>query len=139
MAALAIALLAAALVWLQPGATPWVYALTWTAATLGGPLLVAALMERGDSLLGRMLSGRVITYLGRRSYALYLWHYVWLTWLRSLGWSGVLLALALSLASAELSWRLVESRFLARKRRMESLRTQSTGVSPHVVALGATG
>jgi peptidoglycan/LPS O-acetylase OafA/YrhL len=139
MAALAIALLAAALVWLQAGATPWVYALTWMAATLGGPLLVATLMERGDSLLGRMLSGRVITYLGRRSYALYLWHYVWLTWLRSLGWTGVLLALALSLASAELSWRLVESRFLARKRRMESLRTQSTGVSPHVVALGATG
>ena len=139
MAALAIALLAAALVWLQAGATPWIYALTWTAATLGGPLLVAALMERGDSLLGRMLSGRVITYLGRRSYALYLWHYVWLTWLRSLGWAGVLLAFALSLASAELSWRLVESRFLARKRRMESLRTQGTGVSPHLVALGATG
>jgi peptidoglycan/LPS O-acetylase OafA/YrhL len=52
---------------------------------------------------------------------------------------GVLLALGLSLASAELSWRLVESRVLARKRRRESLRTQSTGVSPHPVALGATG
>ena len=140
MAALAIALLAAALVWLQPGATPWVYALTWTAATLGGPLLVAALMERGDSLLGRMLSGRVITYLGRRSYALYLWHYVWLTWLRSLGWMGVLLALGLSLASAELSWRLVESRVLARKRRREALPDpEHRRASPHPVALGATG
>ena len=62
----------------------------------------------GGGAVARLLSGTVVTYLGRRSYALYLWHYVWLTWLRSLGWSGILLALGLTLASAELSWRLVE-------------------------------
>ena len=54
----------------------------------------------------------MLTYLGRRSYALYLWHYVWLTWFRSLGRPGIVYALALSLVSAELSWRLVEARAL---------------------------
>ncbi len=48
------------------------------------------------------------TYVGRRSYGLYLWHYVWLTWLAGMGLLGVPLALGASFAIAELSWRLVE-------------------------------
>ena len=115
LTAAALALLATAVVWMQSGDGPWRYSLTWAAATVGGPLLVLALMTGGGAV-ARLLSGTVVTYLGRRSYALYLWHYVWLTWLRSLGWSGILLALGLTLASAELSWRLVEARFLGRRR-----------------------
>jgi peptidoglycan/LPS O-acetylase OafA/YrhL len=61
-----------------------------------------------------------MTYIGRRSYALYLWHYVWLTWLRSLGFSGVLIALLATFTCAELSWRIVESPFLAMKQRLVS-------------------
>jgi len=92
----------------QPSLTA--YCLAWAAATVGGPLLVASVVERPGGRLARLLSTPVLTYLGRRSYALYLWHYVWLTWFRSLGRPGILYALALSLVSAELSWRLVESR-----------------------------
>ncbi len=115
LTASALALLVIAVLWMQRGDGPWRYGLTWTAATVGGPLLVLALMT-GGGWLSRLLSGTVVTYLGRRSYALYLWHYVWLTWLRSLGRTGIALALGLSLASAELSWHLVEARFLARRR-----------------------
>jgi hypothetical protein len=46
-----------------------------------------------------------------------LWHYVWLTWLRSFGLSGVLMALLATFTCAELSWRIVESPFLRLKQR----------------------
>jgi len=111
----ALVLLVTAVLWMQKADGPWRYGLTWTAATVGGPLLVLALVT-GSGGLSRLLSGAVVTYLGRRSYALYLWHYAWLTWLRSLGWTGIVLALGLTLACAELSWHLVEARLLARRR-----------------------
>jgi peptidoglycan/LPS O-acetylase OafA/YrhL len=115
LTATALALLTTAVLWMQDGAGPWRYSLTWTAATIGGPLLVLALLSGDGGPLAALLSGPVVTYLGRRSYALYLWHYVWLTWLRSLGWAGIGLALVLTLACAEASWRLVEARFLTRR------------------------
>jgi peptidoglycan/LPS O-acetylase OafA/YrhL len=93
-----------------------VAAIAWVAASVAGPLLVVAMLDRhrdgGRSVFARALPG----YLGRRSYALYLWHYVWLTWLSSLGLAGVVGALAATLCSAELSWRLVEARALAFRR-----------------------
>jgi peptidoglycan/LPS O-acetylase OafA/YrhL len=80
-------------------------------------MVAAASVEAGA--LWRALSGRTLTYIGRRSYALYLWHYVWLTWLRSLGLIGVAGALVASFACAEASWQLVERRALAHKRRLD--------------------
>ena len=117
----ALVLIGASLLWLHDGTDPLGYSVGWVAATIGGPLLVVALVMGRHGWVGHLLSGPQLTYLGRRSYALYLWHYVWLTWLRSLGWSGVGLALLLSLVSAELSWRLVEARFLGHRRADRSI------------------
>jgi peptidoglycan/LPS O-acetylase OafA/YrhL len=88
------------------------------------------------------LPGRVMGYLGRRSYALYMWHYVWLTWLRNLGRPGIVLALAASLASAELSWRLVEAPALRLKRRFTPRQPETAAAvasATHPPARPATG
>ena len=94
-----------------------VYFAAWTAASFAAATLIATLVEGRAHTIGTLLSGKVIGYLGRRSYALYLWHYVWLTWFRDLGGIGVLVAFGATLASAEASWRLVEARFLRYKPR----------------------
>ncbi len=102
---------------------------TWVAISLASGLLVLCLLGPPAPDRRSFLSGPLLTYLGRRSYALYLWHYVWLTWFHDLGRPGVLLALAASLASAELSWRLVERPALACKARF--------AVRPPVAGAGA--
>ncbi|TAN22520.1 MAG: acyltransferase [Actinomycetota bacterium] len=82
--------------------------MAWPLTALACATTIIYLVERPDTLLGRIATGRVIKYLGKRSYALYLWHYVWLTWFRSLGFPGIAAGLIMSLITAELSWRLVE-------------------------------
>jgi peptidoglycan/LPS O-acetylase OafA/YrhL len=94
-----------------------VYGTAWIAVSVAAPLMVVALVDRPRQRPS-WLASPAMTYIGRRSYALYLWHYVWLTWLRSLGFSGVLIALLATLTCAELSWRVVESPFLRMKRRL---------------------
>ncbi len=89
----------------------------FVAVTILAPILIAVLLWAPGSMIGRLLSHPVAVYIGKRSYALYLWHYVLLTWLYGLGFVGELAALAASFACAELSWRLVESRALAMKDR----------------------
>ena len=90
----------------------------WIVSTLAAPLLVVAAASLETGLVRRLLSGRTLTYIGRRSYALYLWHYAWLTWMHSLGLLGVGVALAASFLCAEFSWRLVESRALSLKSKL---------------------
>jgi peptidoglycan/LPS O-acetylase OafA/YrhL len=92
------------------------FLLAFSAVTIVSPVLVLAIMGTGPGVR-RLLSHPVLVYVGQRSYALYLWHYVWLTWLRSLGFPGVVGALAATLVCGELSWRLVEARALAHKAR----------------------
>jgi peptidoglycan/LPS O-acetylase OafA/YrhL len=94
-----------------------VYGSAWVVASLAAPLMIMALV---DSRAGTtsLLSHPIVTYIGRRSYALYLWHYVWLTWLRGLGLVGVALALVATLACAELSWRVIETPALRLKGRL---------------------
>ncbi len=96
-----------------------VYGMAWIGASIAAPLMVVALIDRPRDKAS-WLASPVVTYVGRRSYALYLWHYVWLTWLRSLGFSGVLLALLATFICAELSWRIIESPFLSLKHRFIS-------------------
>ncbi|MDA8392137.1 MAG: hypothetical protein M0Z87_04905, partial [Actinomycetota bacterium] len=48
----------------------------------------------------------------------YLWHYVWVTWVHGIGWLRIPVVVALSFATAELSWQLVEKRALAVKRNL---------------------
>ena len=89
----------------------------WISVSLASGLLVVAVVS-GDP--GGRPGGAVVpilSYLGRRSYGLYLWHYVWLTWLAGFGFAGTFMALGASLVCAELSWQLVERRALAFKAR----------------------
>jgi peptidoglycan/LPS O-acetylase OafA/YrhL len=68
--------------------------------------------------------------VGRRSYGLYLWHYVWLTWLAGLGLLGVVLALGASFTTAEISWHLVERPALSLKHRFSPTRTGAPRSTP---------
>jgi peptidoglycan/LPS O-acetylase OafA/YrhL len=78
-------------------------ALIWSACTHAGPVLGNALLR----------------WVGRRSYAVYLWHYPLILVVRniagpSLSWGC--LSVALAFACAEASWRLVESPVLRQNR-----------------------
>jgi peptidoglycan/LPS O-acetylase OafA/YrhL len=72
----------------------------------------------GRGALPKLLCTPVMRWLGKRSYALYIWNYVWATWTHPLPASwGIPLGVAASLLSAELSWRYVESPALRFARR----------------------
>ncbi len=90
--------------------------LAWVACTVAGGFLVLAVTVAEQGWVHRLLSHRALGYLGSRSYALYLWHYVWLTWLAGFGLVGIAGAVLASLLCAEVSWQLVERRFGPRRR-----------------------
>ncbi len=92
-----------------------VFTSTWVAVSAAAGLLVVALLDAPRR--AAIVTSPVATYVGRRSYGLYLWHYAWLTWLAGMGLAGVPIALGASFLSAETSWRLVERPALARKAR----------------------
>jgi peptidoglycan/LPS O-acetylase OafA/YrhL len=80
--------------------------------------LMLPMLVEGRGAVARVLSSPPMRWLGRRSYALYLWNYVWATWTHGLGlWPGVPLGVAATIASAELSWFLVERPVLRARRR----------------------
>lgn len=97
------------------------FTVTWIAVSVAAGLLVVAFLGDRPRSRNSIVDSPVATYVGRRSYGLYLWHYVWLTWLASLGLLGVSLALLATFATAEVSWRLVERPALSLKRRFSSL------------------
>ncbi|MHB8190684.1 MAG: acyltransferase family protein [Ferrimicrobium sp.] len=111
---------------LGPATAEQAFIATWIVCAVAAPLLVASAASMETGLFVRALSSKTITYIGRRSYALYLWHYVWLTWFRSLGLAGVALALMASFACAELSWRLIEAPALSFKTRFAASPTTSS-------------
>jgi len=115
-----------------------VFLARWYACTAAAPMVVVAAASVEAGVVWRALSGRALTYIGRRSYALYLWHYVWLTWLRSLGLVGVAGALVASFACAEASWQLVELRALAHKRRLDPPTRPAPRASTTPSAAGAS-
>ncbi len=96
------------------------FAVAWVVATVAGPLLVVTMVQQTGGLAHRVLTHRVAIYVGKRSYALYLWHYLFLTWFNDLGDVGVAVAFAASCAAAELSWRFVESPALRMKQRFSA-------------------
>jgi peptidoglycan/LPS O-acetylase OafA/YrhL len=72
--------------------------------------IVPYLADHPTSIMGRALSFRPLTWVGKRSYALYLWHYLWATWTHPLPLSyGMPLGVAGALMCTFLSWRYVEA------------------------------
>lgn len=82
--------------------------LAWPLTSVACAVAVIYMVEMPHSRGGKWALHPVMQYIGKRSYGLYLWHYVWLTWFRGLGLLGVVMALGMSVLSAEMSWRLVE-------------------------------
>ena len=103
---------------------------TWVAVSVAAGLLVIAYLGNGRARHAGMVESPLATYVGRRSYALYLRHCVWLTWLASLGLLGVPFALGASFATAEISWQLVERPALSLKRQFSSITTASPNSVP---------
>lgn len=85
-------------------------AVVTVAAVSGRPLRATALLRRPW-----------LMHLGRRSYAIYIWSYLFATWLHPLGALGVAPGVVAALVAAEVSWHLVERRALALKARMSRL------------------
>jgi len=91
--------------------------------------LVSTAAFDAHSWLSRSLSNPVLTYIGRRSYGLYLWHYPFAFWLLDLSQAvQVPLAFAVTFAAAELSYHLVERPALRLKSRLG--KPQSTDTEP---------
>ena len=81
-------------------------------AALCSVAIITHILDGGGALIATVLGSRPLVWLGRRSYAIYIWHYPFACWLHRIPDSiGVPLGLTATLVAAELSWRLVESRF----------------------------
>ena len=72
--------------------------------------VVPYLVDHPTSILARPLSLKPLVWVGKRSYALYLWHYLWATWTHPLPLSyGMPLGVAGALLCTALSWKYVEA------------------------------
>jgi peptidoglycan/LPS O-acetylase OafA/YrhL len=90
----------------------------YTFVAVTSALLVCSILISPSAWSTRLLSQPWLTYIGKRSYSLYLWHYPFAFWLDSLPLAPKLvLAFALSFAAAELSYRVIESPALRLKSR----------------------
>lgn len=100
-------------------------------ASVCGAGVVAYLANRPDhSPVARALSGCAMVWLGRRSYAVYLWGYVFNTWFRSLGAACPPLTLVCTLAVADASYRWVEQPARAWARRRPRTRAATPPPTP---------
>jgi peptidoglycan/LPS O-acetylase OafA/YrhL len=107
-------------------------------ASVAGGGLVCYLANRADHMPAvRLLTSPCLLWLGRRSYAVYLWGYVCNTWFRSLGPACPVLTILCTAAMAECSYRLVERplRDWARRPRPRRATPRVAVVSPPVPAL----
>ena len=90
------------------------------------PFAAAAMIWSACADAGSLLGSSVLGYIGRRSYALYLWHYPITLIIRqivgpSLTWG--LVSVGMSFVFAEVSWRMLESPLLRRGRTASSAST----------------
>jgi peptidoglycan/LPS O-acetylase OafA/YrhL len=96
---------------LHVGNTQFKYEGALTLAPVAATIVVLHLVEPGgQGTINWVLSRRPVVWLGRRSYAVYLWHYALACWTNLLPHDvGVPLTIIGALGLAELSWRLVEA------------------------------
>ena len=90
-----------------------------TLVAICSAVLVMGVLFARRNVFASALSNPILVYIGKRSYALYLWHATISVWLRSFdSVPHFVLTIALSLLAAEISYRLVESPALALKSRL---------------------
>jgi peptidoglycan/LPS O-acetylase OafA/YrhL len=112
------------------------YSPTWTmitypAVVVATALALPGLVAGGPNRLRSALSTRIPVWIGRRSYGLYLYHYVlfnaiWPYWFHGL---GDLAKIGLSFIVAAISYRYVELPALRLKRRFETIRPRVAHVA----------
>ena len=107
--------------------------------SLVGPAVIALaamqvvpyLVDRPRSRLARGLDGRVLVWLGQRSYAVYLWHYLLATWLNPLpSLVSIPVGVTASLALAWASWRWIEAPALRYSRRFRPTSPMTVSEGP---------
>lgn len=104
-----------AAIFVAPATGPATVAVTDMAAlSVACALVVVLVAVRPGSVVARAMAAPALRYVGRRSYALYLWHYPLLAWFRADGIPGDVAAVGLAFLAAELSWNLVERPVLTR-------------------------
>jgi peptidoglycan/LPS O-acetylase OafA/YrhL len=92
-----------------------------TLVAICSAILITGALFVEKNVLATTLSNSVLVYIGKRSYALYLWHAAINVWLQSIdAVPHFLLTVALSFLAAELSFRLVESPALRLKSRLRA-------------------
>ncbi len=103
-------------------------------ALCSGTLILGAMF--GDkNVFNALLSHPIFVYIGKRSYALYLWHAALNVWLQSVpAVPHFLLTVTLSFAAAELSYRLVEAPALRLKARLGKSQPAAAALSPSMPA-----
>ncbi len=88
---------------------PVKFTLAPTVLGLAVAQIVTYLADRPTSPLARLLSPRWLVWIGKRSYGLYLWHYLWATWTHPLPLRFALpIGIAGTLVCTVASWRLIE-------------------------------
>lgn len=109
------AVVASALTFFVSGPTASTVIVPTVAAPLGATLIWACCCNPGG-----VLAGRPLTYLGSRSYGLYLWNYIVLAVAVGRGRTvvGIAAGLAVTFVLAEVSWRLVERPIQSRFRQV---------------------
>jgi peptidoglycan/LPS O-acetylase OafA/YrhL len=102
--------------------------------------LVPYLVDEPGSRMARALRAPVLVWLGQRSYAVYLWHYLFATWLNPAPPEvGIPLGVTASLVVAELSWRFVEAPALRFARRYAAPQERSDSGRGRPQAYGQAG
>lgn len=98
-----------------------------TVVDLAAAVVAVAAVSGRPAPVSAVLRRPWLVHLGRRSYAIYIWSYLFATWLHPFGDLGIAPGVVAALLAAEASWLLVERRALALKARLSpSERLSST-------------